>query len=54
VGEDSVQFCLDADRPEKSIFSRITARSFLWREFLPGDDGVTWRVDTEFQLHRAT
>jgi hypothetical protein len=54
VGDDIVQFCLDADRPEKWIFSRITARSFLWRAFLLGDDGVTWRVDTEFQFHRTT
>jgi hypothetical protein len=53
VGDDIVQFCLDADRPEKWVFSRITARSFLWRAFLFGDDGVTWRVDTEFQLHRT-
>ena len=54
VGDDIVQFCLDADRPEKWIFSRITARSFLWRAFLLGDDGVTWHVDTEFQFHRTT
>jgi hypothetical protein len=52
VGDDIVQFCVDADRPEKWIFSRITARSFLWRAFLLGDDGVTW-LDTEFQLHRT-
>ena len=53
VGDDIVQFCLDADRPEKWVFSRITARSFLWRAFLLGDDGVTWHADTEFQLHRT-
>jgi hypothetical protein len=53
VGDDIVQFRLDADRPEKWVFSRITARSFLWRACLLGDDGVTWHVATEFQLHRT-
>ena len=53
IGDDIVQFCFDADRPEKWVFSRITARSFLWRALLLGDDGVTWVMDTEFQLHRT-
>jgi hypothetical protein len=53
IGDDIVQFCLDADRPEKWVFSRITARSFLWSALLLGDDGVTWVMDTEFQLHRT-
>ena len=52
-GDDIVQFCFDADRPEKWVFARITARSFLWRALLLGDDGVTWVMDTEFQLHRT-
>ena len=52
VGDDIVQFCLGTDRPEKWVFSEIAARSFLWRAFLLGDDGVTWVADTEFQLHR--
>ena len=51
-GDDIVQFCLGADRPEKWVFSRITARSFLWQAFVLEDDGLTWRADTEFQLHR--
>ena len=53
IGDDIVQFCLDADRPEKWVFSEITVRSFRWRAFLLGDDGVTWRVDTEFHLRRT-
>ena len=53
IGNDIVQFCLDADRPEKWVFSEITDRSFRWRAFLLGDDGVTWRVDTEFHLRRT-
>jgi hypothetical protein len=60
VGDDIVQFCtahgaagLGADRPEKWIFSRITARSFLWQALVLEDDGLTWRVDTEFQLQRT-
>ena len=53
IGDDIVQFCLDADRPEKWVFSEITDRSFRWRAFLLGDDGVTWRVDTEFHLRRT-
>jgi hypothetical protein len=60
VGDDIVQFCLPhgsaglgADRPEKWVFSRITARSFLWHAYLLEDDGVTWRVDTQFQLQRT-
>ena len=53
VGDEIVQFCLGADRPEKWVFSRITARSFLWQALLLGDDGVTWRVETEFQLERT-
>ena len=52
MGDDIVQFCRGADRPEKWIFSRITARSFLWQAFLLGNDGVTWTLGTEFQLHR--
>jgi hypothetical protein len=52
VGDDIVQLCLGADRPEKWIFSRITTRSFLWQAFLLGDDAVTWTLGTEFQLHR--
>jgi hypothetical protein len=51
-GDDIVQFCLGADRPEKWVFSRITARSFLWQALVLEDDGLTWRADTEFQLHR--
>jgi hypothetical protein len=53
VGDDIVQFCFWEDRPEKWVFSEITARSFRWRAFLLGDDGVTWRVDTEFHLRRT-
>lgn len=55
VGDDIVQFCqgLGADRPEKWVFSRITARSFLWQALVLEDDGLTWRVDTEFQLRRT-
>jgi hypothetical protein len=60
VGDEIVQFCLargscglGADRPEKWVFSRITARSFLWQALVLEDDGLTWRVDTEFQLHRT-
>jgi len=50
VGDDIVQFCLGTDRPEKWVFPEIAARSFLWRAFLSGDDGVTLVADTEFQL----
>ena len=53
VGDDIVQFCVWNDRTEKWVFSEITARSFRWRAFLLGDDGVTWRVDTEFHLRRT-
>jgi len=60
VGDDIVQFVLahgpsgqGADRPEKWVFSRITARSFLWQALVLEDDGLAWRVDTEFQLHRT-
>ncbi len=53
VGDEIVQFCVAADRPEKWVFSAITAGTFLWRALLLADDGVTWRVDTEFQLHRT-
>ena len=52
-GDDIVQFCLGADRPEKWVFSRITARSFLWQALVLDDDGLSWRADTEFQLHRT-
>jgi hypothetical protein len=53
VGNDIVQFCLNKDRPEKWVFSEITARSFLWRALLLADDGLTWRTDTEFHLQRT-
>ena len=53
VADDIVQFCLGADRPEKWVFSRITARSFVWQALVLEDDGLSWRVDTEFQLHRS-
>ena len=59
VGDDIVQFVargsygLGADRPEKWIFSRITARSFLWQALILEEDGLTWRMDTEFQLQRT-
>jgi hypothetical protein len=53
IGDDIVQFVLGADRPEKWVFSRIAARSFLWQALVLADDGLTWRVDTEFQLHRS-
>jgi hypothetical protein len=53
VGDDIVQFCLNKDRPEKWVFAEIAARSFRWRAFLLGDDGVTWRVYTEFHLRRT-
>jgi hypothetical protein len=53
VGDDIVQFCYVEERPEKWVFSEITARSFRWRAFLLADDGVTWRVDTEFHLRRT-
>ncbi len=53
VGNEIVQFCLNKDRPEKWVFSELTARSFLWRALLLADDGLTWRTDTEFHLHRT-
>jgi hypothetical protein len=53
IGADIVQFRLGTDRAEKWVFSEITDRSFRWRALLLGDDGVTWRVDTEFQLRRT-
>ena len=53
IGDAIVQFCLDADRPEKWVFFRITARSFLWHAFLLGDAAATWVTDTKFQLHRT-
>lgn len=54
VGDDIVEFCLDDERPEKKwVFSQITARSFVWHACLLGDDGVTWRPDTVFQLQRT-
>jgi hypothetical protein len=53
VGEEIVQYCLNPDRPEKWVFSEITARTFLWRAFLLADDGITWRIDSEFHLQRT-
>ena len=53
VGDDIVQFIIGADRPEKWVFSRVTARSFLWQALVLEDDGLTWRADVEFQLHRT-
>jgi hypothetical protein len=60
IGDDIVQFCTargpsgaGADRPEKWVFSRITARSFQWCASTLEDDGLTWRTTTEFQLHRT-
>jgi len=53
VGDDIVQFCVSVDRPEKWVFSAITARSFLWRASVLADDGLTWQAVTEFQLHRT-
>jgi hypothetical protein len=60
IGDDIVQICTSqgtagagADRPEKWVFSRITARSFLWQALVLEDDGVAWRTTTEFQLHRT-
>jgi hypothetical protein len=53
IGDDIVQFCRGADRPEKWVFSRMTARSFSWQALVLEDDGLTWHVDTEFQLHRT-
>lgn len=47
IGDDIVQLCLGTDRPEKWVFSQITARSFLWRAYLLGDDGLTWVMGTE-------
>ena len=53
IGDEIVQFCTGTERPEKWVFSAITTQSFLWRAFLLADDGLTWRPDTEFQLHRT-
>jgi hypothetical protein len=53
IGDEIVQFCLGQDRPEKWVFSAITDRSFVWRAHLLADDGLTWRADTEFHLHRT-
>jgi len=53
VGNDVVQFCVSAQRPEKWVFSKITASSFDWHAYLLADDGLTWKLDTEFHLRRT-
>jgi hypothetical protein len=54
VGNDIVQFLVGEDQPEKWVFSEITPQSFLWRALRLSEDGLSWRLDTEFRLRRTT
>lgn len=51
-GEDIVQWGFWNDRPQRWCFRRITASSCFWEAHSLADDGVTWDVQTEFELKR--
>jgi hypothetical protein len=53
VGDDIVQTGYWNDAPIKWVFTRITHDSFTWQGFTLEADGVTWRLETEFQLRRT-
>ena len=52
VGDDVVQTGYFGDRPAKWIFTDVKADSFTWRGYVLEDDGVSWRLQTEFRLRR--
>jgi len=53
-GDDVVQLGTRADgRLVRWSFSRITPDSFLWRGENSADDGVSWRMVTEFTARRT-
>jgi hypothetical protein len=53
VGDDIVQTGYFDDAPIKWVFTRITRDTFTWQGFALEPDGVSWRLDTEFQLRRT-
>jgi len=54
-GDDIVQL---GTRPDGDLlrwsFSEIMPNSFLWRGEISADDGVSWRVNTEFTARRRS
>jgi hypothetical protein len=54
-GDDIVQL---GTRPDGQLmrwsFSEITSSSFLWRGEISADDGLSWRVNTEFTARRRS
>jgi hypothetical protein len=53
VGGDIVQWGFWNDRPQRWCFRRIRPDSYFWEAHCLADDGVTWDVQTEFELKRT-
>jgi hypothetical protein len=53
VGDDIVQWGFWNDRPQRWCFRRITPHSYGWEAHALGDDGVSWDLQTEFELKRT-
>jgi hypothetical protein len=53
VGDRIVQMGCWNDRPQRWQFLDITTERFLWQAHGLDDDGVTWRLQTEFELLRT-
>lgn len=53
VGDRIVQMGYWNDRPQRWQFLNISADRFLWQSHVLDDDGVTWRLQTEFDVRRA-
>lgn len=51
-GDDVVQLGASDGRPIRWTFSRIRPRSFAWHGHALADDGVTWQLESEFELSR--
>jgi hypothetical protein len=52
IGDDVVQTGYFGDRPVKWVFTDVTENAFTWHGYSLDDDGVTWRLQTEFKLRR--
>jgi hypothetical protein len=53
VGDDIVQWGFWNDRPQRWCFRGITPGSYAWEAHGLGDDGVSWDLQTRFELERT-
>ncbi|GGP26755.1 hypothetical protein [Silvimonas amylolytica] len=54
VGDQLVQLGMINGRLVRWVFSEITSRQFLWQGFVLGEDGQTWRLQTQFRFERSS